>query len=352
MCRACQPLWSEQNMQTFPPGRPDSRRRRLLAAGATLPLVGFPALARADDAWPSRTIRIVVAGTAGTAFDLVSRVVAEILSKKYKQTVLVENRPGASTMIGMMHAAKQPADGYTLVATGLAPVVLRPAVTKNLPVDVDKAFAPVAQLVEQASALVVRADFPAQTAQDLIRMAKAKPGELKIGTNDLGSSPHMCYELFAQRTGTKWLHAPFLNPGQVLNGLMSSTTDAGFTQLPPVLELVKAGRIRALAVTTSQRDPKAPNVPTLQEAGLEGFEVSSWLSMHTIAGTPQPIVDRLSRDIIEGMNTPEVRERLEKAGFVVATLPAREFGLKVRRERAEWEQTAKVAGIQLDFKKD
>jgi tripartite-type tricarboxylate transporter receptor subunit TctC len=339
-------------MPSSAPARPDAKRRRLLVTAASLPLAGVASLAHAEEPYPNRTIRIVVAGTPGTAFDLISRVVAEILTKKYKQPVLVENRPGASTMIGMLHASKQPADGYTLVATGLAPVVLRPAVTKNLPVDVDKAFVPVAQLVEQATALVVRGDSPVQTAQDLIRMAKAQPGTLRMGSNDIGSSPHMCFELFAQRTGTRWLHAPYPGPAQVLGGLLSSTLDAGFTQLPPVMELVKAGRIRALAVTTLQRAPTAPSVPTLQEVGLEGFEVSSWLSMHTIAGTPEPIVHQLSQDIIEGMNTPEVRARLDKAGFVVATLPAREFGIKVRRERAEWEQTAKTAGIQLDFKKE
>lgn len=327
--------------------RPSRRDALGLLAGLGLAATALPA--RSDD-FPNRKITIVVAGTTGTAFDIVSRVVADMLRRKYDQPVLVENRPGASTMIGMRHAARQAPDGYTLVAGGLAPMVMRPAITKNLPVDMDASFVPIAQLVEQASCLVARPDFPVDTVQDLIAMARAKPGDIRMGTNDIGSSPHMCFELFAVRTNTKWLHVPYPGPTQIINGLTSDTLDAAFSQMPPVLPLVRAGRLKILAVTTSQRAPGLPDVPTLQEAGIKDFEVSSWLSMHGIAGTPEPIIEKLSRDIVEGLAEPEVKARLENASYEVAGLPAAELARKMKVERALWVDLAQKAGISLDFK--
>ena len=327
---------------------PSSRRDALgLLAGLGLAATALPA--RSDE-FPSRKITIVVAGTTGTAFDIVSRIVADMLRRKYDQPVIVENRPGASTMIGMRHAARQAPDGYTLVAGGLAPMVMRPAITRNLPVDMDASFVPIAQLVEQASCLVVRPDVPVDRVQDLIAMARAKPGDVRMGTNDIGSSPHMSFELFAVRTGTKWLHVPYPGPTQIINGLTSDTLEAAFTQMPPVLPLVRAGRLKVLAVTTSRRAPALPDVPTLQEAGLENFEVSSWLSMHGIAGTPEAIIEKLSRDIVAGLNEPDVKARLENASYEVAGLPTAELARKMKEERALWVDLAQKAGINLDFK--
>jgi tripartite-type tricarboxylate transporter receptor subunit TctC len=185
---------------------------------------------------------------------------------------------------------------------------------------------------------------------ELVAAAKAKPGELKMGSNDLGSSMHLAYELFAQRTGTKWTYAPYRGPSEVLAGLLSGTLDAGFSSMGPFVQMIKAGKIKGMAVTTAYRQKALPELPTMQEAGLPDFDVASWLSLHALPGTPQAIVDQLSRDVLEVMNQPEVRAKIEGAGYMARTLDAREFQKKTEAEYARWSGVAKTAGLVTDYR--
>jgi tripartite-type tricarboxylate transporter receptor subunit TctC len=330
--------------------RPLPGRRGIVAALAAAPFVLAAGAARAQDKYPSRSIKLIVPGAPGLALDIVARIAAEGLTKKYGQAVLIENRPGASGMIGMQAYAKMPNDGYSILASGLGLHVLPPALFTNVPINPMTAFLPVAQLAESANILVVRSDFPASTVQELVAAAKAKPGELKMGSNDLGSSMHLAYELFAQRTGTKWTYAPYRGPSEVLAGLLSGTLDAGVSSMGPFVQMIKAGRIKALAVTTAYRQKALPEVPTIQEAGLSDFDVGSWLSLHALPGTRPEIVDQLSHDVVEVLNQPEIRSKIEAAGYTLRTLDARDFQKKAEAEYARWSGVARTAGLVTDYK--
>ncbi|MGE3295276.1 MAG: Bug family tripartite tricarboxylate transporter substrate binding protein [Geminicoccaceae bacterium] len=322
-------------------------RRQVLAA---LLLSGTARLGSAQEKYPDRPIRIIVPAAAGIALDIVARVLADGLRKKYEHGVIVENRPGASGMIGMQAYARMPADGYTLLAGGLGLNVLPSALFTNLPLDPMTAFVPIAQISESANILVVRGDLPASNLQELVAAAKAKPGELKMGTNDLGSSMHLAYELLAQRTGTTWIHVPYRGPNEVLAGLLSDTVDAGVSSMGPFVQMIKAGRIKAIAVTTAYRQRALPDVPTVQEAGISDFDVGSWLSLHALPDTPPAIIDKVSRDVIQVLEEPEYRTKLEAAGYTVRTLDAREFKKKSDAEFARWSEVAKKAGVVMDYK--
>jgi tripartite-type tricarboxylate transporter receptor subunit TctC len=326
------------------------RRRSALAAMAALPLALAPGLSFGEEKYPSRPIKFIVPGAPGLALDIVARIAADALGKKYNQAIIVENRPGASGMIGMMAYAKMPPDGYSILASGLGLHVLPPAVFTNIPINPMTAFVSIAQLAESANILVVRGDFPANSVSELVAAAKAKPGELRMGSNDIGSSMHLAYELFAQRTGTKWIYAPYRGPNEVLAGLLSGTLDAGVSSMGPFVQMVKTGRIKAMAITTAYRQNALPDVPTMQEAGLADFDVGSWLSLHALPGTPREIIDQLSRDVTEVLQQPEYRSKLEAAGYTVRTLGAREFQKKTELELARWSEVAKKAGVVMDYR--
>ena len=326
------------------------RRRSALVAVAALPAALSVPLAFGQERYPSRPIRMVVPGPPGLALDIVARIAAEALSKKYGQGVVVDNRPGASGMIGMTAFAKMPPNGYSILASGLGLHVLPPAVFTNIPINPMTAFVPIAQISESANILVVRGDFPANNMAELVAAARARPGELRMGSNDLGSSMHLAYELFSQRTGTKWTYAPYRGPNEVLTGLLSGTLDAGVSSMGPFVQMIKAGKIKAIAVTTAYRQRALPEVATMQEAGLADFDVGSWLSLHALPDTPREIVEQLSRDALEVLQQPEYRARLEAAGYTVRLLDAREFQKKTELEFARWSDVARKAGVVMDYR--
>jgi tripartite-type tricarboxylate transporter receptor subunit TctC len=330
--------------------RREPGRRTVLGALAAVPFALATGAVRAQEKYPSRPIKMIVPGAPGLALDIVARITAEALTRKYNQAVVIENRPGASGMIGMQAYAKMPNDGYSILASGLGLHVLPPALYTNMPLNPMTSFVPVAQLAESANILVVRGDFPASNMQELGAAAKARPGELKMGSNDLGSSMHLAYELFAQRTGTKWTYAPYRGPSEVLAGLLSGTLDAGVSSMGPFVQMIKAGRLKAIAVTTAYRQKVLPEVPTMQEAGLADFDVGSWLSLHALPGTPPAIVDQLSHDVVEVLNQPEVRAKIEAAGYTLRTLDAHAFQKKAEAEYARWSSVAKTAGLVVDYK--
>lgn len=328
---------------------PVSRRTFLAFSALTGMSVSLPS-AFANQAYPARQVKIVVPGAPGLALDIVVRIVAEALGTKYGQAFVIENRAGAGGMIGMQAYARMQPDGYTLMAGGLGLNVLPSAVFTNLPIDIPTVFTPIAQMAESANLLVVRSDLGVNNLTELVALAKSKPGELAMGCHDRGSSMHMSYELLAQKTGTKWLYTPYKGPSEVLAGLLSGTVHAGLSSVGPFVQMIKSGRLKAIAVTTSYRQRMLPEVPTMQEAGVPGFDVGSWLSLHGLPGTPPAILEQLSRDIVEVVQQPEVRKRLELAGYTPRPLGTREFKAKLDSELARWNDVAKQAGVVMDYR--
>ncbi|MGE3921365.1 MAG: Bug family tripartite tricarboxylate transporter substrate binding protein [Lautropia sp.] len=326
-------------------------RRTVLGALASVPLaLGLAAAARAQDAYPSRPVKIVVPVPPGPPADIVSRVIASSLAAQYGQSFVIENKVGAGGFVAMQQISTQTRpDGYTLLSGGLGTQVLPPVIFQNLPLDPMKTFAPVAFLGDMYNVFIVRADSPIQSMDDLLRLVKDKPGAVTIGSQPAGSSPHMGYALLAQQTDTTWNFVPYKGPNEVLSDVLSGVVDVGTSQLPGYAAIIKSGRVRALAVSAPARAAIFPDVPTVAEAGVPGYAVSSWLGFFTLASTPQPIVDGLSKSIATALADPGVRSQLLATGFAPGHLNPQEFAKRIEQDFALWSGVAKRAGIRMTY---
>ena len=324
-------------------------RRTVLGALAALPLGLGLGSARAQETYPSRPVKVIVPVPPGTPADSIGRVVAANLAAQYSQNFVVENKVGASGFIAMQQAAQARPDGYTLFAGGLGVNVLPAVIFRNPPLDPIKAFTPVAFLGDMFNVFIVRADSPIRSMADLLRLVKEKPGTVKIGSHPPGSSPYMGYALLAQQTDTQWNFIPYKGGNEVLSDVLSGELDVGTSQLPTYASMIKSGRVRALAVSSPSRAELLPEVPTVAEAGVPGYTVSSWLGIFALPGTPQHVLEDLSRSIGKGLATPEVRSRLAVTGFVPGYLNAQEFARKIQQDFELWSGVAKRAGISVNF---
>jgi len=286
----------------------------------------------------------------GGVTDVAGRLAGEILSKKFGQPVVVENRPGANGMIGSQHVAAAPPDGYTLLLNGLGGMVLPMATVTGLPLDMSRAFTPIGQMAEFINVLIVRADSPIRSVDDLIAAARARGKDgLNYGSNGIGTSVHLTTAFFAQRTGTELLHVPYKGSGEMLIDVVNGNLDFSFSNLPPVMGLIRKGSIRALAVTSSYRSNQLPDVPTMAEQGVADFDVTSWLGLYGPAGLPPAVVQALSAALQEGMGQAASRETLSAAGFEPKSSSADAFAELNRAELARWKQVAGRANVSLKF---
>lgn len=326
------------------------RRTLLKLAGISgLALYG-PAMAQ--DKYPSRPITMMVGSTTGSATDLASRFAAQILQEKYKQSVVVENKPGAGGVICMLAVAASAPNGYTLQTGGLGHNVIPPVTRTGIPVDLTKAIMPIAQAAEFLNVLVVSANHPARTLQEFIEYQKEKVKSGKTilyGSNGVGSSSHLTSELFGIRTNLKLEHVPYKAASEALIGIANGDLDLLFMNMPPSLPIIKSGRLRALAVTSSYRARQLPDVPTMQEQGMSDFDVTSWLGVYGPAGIPKEIVDELSAILVAGFNTPQYQEKFISAGFEPKTRNAQEFAAFNQSEIDRWGDVAKKAGISIPY---
>ncbi|WYX32054.1 tripartite tricarboxylate transporter substrate binding protein [Achromobacter denitrificans] len=265
-------------------------RRTVLKAIAAAAAMGSAGVARAGEAaYPSKPIRLIVPYPPGGVTDVAGRLAGEILSKKFGQPVVVENRPGANGMIGSQHVAAAPPDGYTLLLNGLGGMVLPMATVTGLPLDMSRAFTPIGQMAEFINVLIVRADSPIRSVDDLIAAARARGKDgLNYGSNGIGTSVHLTTAFFAQRTGTELLHVPYKGSGEMLIDVVNGNLDFSFSNLPPVMGLIRKGSIRALAVTSSYRSNQLPDVPTMAEQGVADFDVTSWLGLYGLPACRRP----------------------------------------------------------------
>jgi len=315
----------------------------LALAGAALLLGSLGAHAQA---WPSKPVRLVVSYPPGGTVDAVARIIAPKLSAKLGQPVVIDNRGGAGGAIGGDLVAKSPADGYTVLLDA-SNHAQNPALRK-MPFDTLRELAPVSLLVRVPNVLVVNPSAPFKNVADLIAQAKAKPGAINYASSGNGSAQHLAGELFASMAGVQMTHVAYKGGGPALTDVMSGHVPVFFASLASSLPFIKDGKLRPLAVTGKARAPALPQLPTVAEAGLPGYEVYEWNAVFVPAGTPAPVAERLSKEFAATLKDPEVRSRLEALGAeVIGSSPAELDGFR-RAEIAKWTKLAKDNRIQMD----
>jgi tripartite-type tricarboxylate transporter receptor subunit TctC len=293
------------------------------------------ALPAAAQDYPSRSVRVIVPFGAGGPTDVFTRAIAEELNKSLKQAFVMENRPGAGTIIGTDAAAKSPPDGYTLLMMSATQTTTETLVP-NKPFKLMRDFVPVASLLNSELVMVVHPSVGVSTVQEFIALAKSKPGALNYASSGVGSNYHMAGELFKNLTGTDILHVPYKGSTGARNDIISGQIEMMFDSVPTMAQMVQSGRVKALGTTGKVRSAILPDVPTLSEAGVPGYEATMWVGVMAPAGTPQPIVDLLNREINKVLVRPDVRAAWEKQGAVPMTMKPNEFGVYIQSEIEKW----------------
>ena len=296
-------------------------------------LAAASATAAHADAYPTRPIRLIVPFAAGGGNDTVARLVGDSLGKRLGQAVVVDNRPGAGGVVGAEAAARAPADGYTLFLGGVGSHAINPNLHKDLPYDPIKDFAAVSLLASAPLILVVHPSVPAQSVQELIAYAKSHPGKLNYASNGNGSSSHLAAVMFASMTGTDMVHIPYKGLSPALTDLLSGQDQLMFSSVVAILPHVRAGKLRALAVTSRKRMALLPDIPTIAESGVANYETSSWYGILAPAGTPPEIVRRLHDEIVEVLAQDDVRKALAREGAEPVGDTPEEFTAFIRAEK-------------------
>ena len=298
--------------------------------------------------YPEKPIRLLVPAAPGGGADFVARILGVKLTEALGQAVVVENRAGASGTIAADNAAKSAADGYTLLMGQSTSVVIAPHLYKKLGYDTLRDLAPVTLVAQVPNILVVHPSVPARTVSEFIALARAQPELLNYGSSGNGAPSHLAGEMFKSATGVKMVHVPYKGAGLAVNGLIAGEIQVMFAPIVAVLPQVKAGRLRALAVTSATRSAAAPELPTLAEAGLPGYEISSWFGLFAPANTPAPVIERLYRETAKALQSPDVRERFAREGAEpVGSSPA-DFTGYVRAEYAKYARIVRDSGIKAD----
>ncbi len=333
---------------TCPPTRSRVPRRLFtLAAAFSVCLAGLAAPAAAQDAWPSKPIRLVVPFTPGGVTDTSGRLIAEFLGRRLGQQVVVENRPGASGNIGMAQVKAAPADGYTLVLAFDGTMVINPHVFSKIPFDTLRDFTPIGKIGDATLILVAHPDAPTRTVAEVVAASKER-GPLAYGTSGTGGTPHIAGELLKLRTGANLQHVPYKGGGQAMTDVVGGQIPLVYTAVAGAQGFVKQGKLRGIAVSGAQRSPSLPDVPTFIEAGVPDFVVNSWVGLLAPAGLPAAIAARLNTELNAVLNDPAARERLRTLGIEPAPGTAEQFREEMRRDLARDAQVVKSAGISVE----
>ncbi|MCC7040874.1 MAG: tripartite tricarboxylate transporter substrate binding protein [Burkholderiales bacterium] len=304
-----------------------------------------PALAQA---YPTRPVKLVVPFPPGGSLDRAGRLVAQKLSEQWGQSVVVENKPGAGGNIGADLVAKSPADGYAILLGALSTHAVNPSLYKTMPYDAARDFVPITRIATTPNVLVVNASSPVNTVQDFIAYTKANPGKLSFGSGSNGSAGHLAGELYKVDTGTDAVHIPFKGAAPATQALLAGDTQFMFDNLANAMAQVKAGKLKALAVTTAQRSPLVPDLPTMAEAGLTGFDISTWYGLFAPAGTPDAVVAKWNTDVTRILNSPDVREKLIADGAAPSPDTPEAFKRFVADELAKYARIVKASGAKVD----
>jgi tripartite-type tricarboxylate transporter receptor subunit TctC len=322
--------------------------RMQVAVAALAPVAAQAAYAQAEKPWqPQRPIRLIVAQAAGGNADFVARALSVELTKTFGQQVVVDNRPGASGIIAAQMTVNAPPDGSTIMLVGSA-FGTNPSVFRKLPYDPLRDLAPVTLASNAPNILVVYPGLPVKTAQDLIALARAKPGKLNFGSSAAGGAGHLSGELFKLMTNTDITHIPYKGAAAALTDLIAGQIDLDFASMPSVMGHVRSGRVRAIAVTSSKRSPTVPEIPTLIESGLPGFESGAWQGIFLPARTPNSVVMTFNREIVRAVYLPELRKQLSAEGGEPVGSAPDEFAVWLRAEIARWAKVVKAANLYAD----
>jgi tripartite-type tricarboxylate transporter receptor subunit TctC len=316
-----------------------------IALSMALPAIALQAHAQA---YPSQPIKIIVPFTAGGTTDILARTIGQKLSEAWRQPVIVENRPGAGGNIGADVVAKAKPDGYTILMGTIGTQSINASLYAKMPYDAAKDFAPVTLVAMVPNVLVVNPAVKAKTVSELVALAKAKPGELNFASSSTGGSPHLSGEMFKQMTGANIVHVPYKGSAPAITDLLGGQVSLMFDNLPSALPQVKAGKLRALAVTSARRSQAAPDIPTIAESGVPGYEVDSWFGILAPAGTPKEIVNKLNAEIVRILQIPEVRERLLEQGAEPVGDTPEHFAEHIRKETVKWARVVKASGAKAD----
>jgi len=324
-----------------------ARNSFLLVLCASIAALGASSVF-AQDAYPSKPVRLVVPYPPGGASDITARLLGQKLSELWGQQVVVDNRPGANGIVALEHVAKQPADGYTLLFANLGPNAINPAVYAKLPYDPIKDFTPITLTTLVPQVLVASPTLEAKTLKEVIEYARANPGKLNYGTGGNGSANHLGVELIAMTAGVQFTTVPYKGDAQAMTDTMSGQVAMSMPTVPAALPQIKAGKLRALAVGTKTRVAALPDVPTMAEAGVAGYESASWGGVMGPGGMPAPLAARIHGDLARALTAPDVQEKLAAQGAtVVATGPA-EFTQFLAEEIRKWDRVAKKANIRVE----
>jgi tripartite-type tricarboxylate transporter receptor subunit TctC len=304
----------------------------------------FTAVAASAQSYPSRVVRVVVAYPPGGSIDVVARLVNQRLTSAFGQQFIIDNRAGAAGNIGTDFVAKAAGDGYTLLMGSAASISSAPAVYAKLPYDPVRDLAPIIQVANQPNVLTAHPSVPARTLKEFIALAKANPGKFNYGSSGIGASQHMTAELFAMLTDVKIEHIPYKGGTPAMTDLISGQIDFMFTPAPNAIAFVKSGKIRGIAVTSLRRSSALPELPTMDEAGLKGFELLGWIGLLGPAGTPREAVDRLNAEVNK-MLAGDMRMRLTELGLDAVGGTPEHFATFIRQDIAKYVKIVKVAGI-------
>jgi tripartite-type tricarboxylate transporter receptor subunit TctC len=299
--------------------------------------------------YPTRTIKIVATFAPGGASDILGRIIGQKLQESWGQPVIVENRAGAGGIVGTEYVAKSAADGYTLVVGYIGTHAVNPSLYSKLSYDAVNDFAPVAFLASIPSALVVHPSVPAKTLPELIALAKSRPGQLNYGSGGIGTAPHLAGELFKTMTGVDMVHVPYKGSGPAVTDLLSGQISLMFNTMIQTVPYVKEGNVRALAVTSATRSPTLPDLPTVAEAGVPGYEMVGWFGILAPAGTPKEIVGKLNTEIVKILNMADVKKRLSDLGAEPTNIVTPEqFGEYIKAEIAKWRTVVEHSGMRVE----
>ena len=314
---------------------------------AAVALASLAAVAQAQ-AWPSKPIKWVVPFAPGGTTDILARTVGEKLAVALGQPVIIENKPGAGGGVGAEFTAKSAPDGYTIMGGTISTHAINASLYKSLPYDPVKDFVAITLIARVPNMLVINPSVPAKDVKELIALLKANPGKYSFASSGNGTSQHLSGELFKSMSGTDMQHIPYKGSPPALQDVVGGQVAMTFDNITTALPLAKAGKLRALAVTTAKRSSVAPEVPTLAESGLPGFEVGSWQGVFAPAGTPPEIVKRLNAEIVKALNMPDVRDKLSGLGAEIVADSPEEFSALVKAEVAKWADVVKKSGAKVD----
>jgi tripartite-type tricarboxylate transporter receptor subunit TctC len=305
------------------------------------------ATAHAQDNWPQRTVTLVVPFGAGGSADLTARILSTHLQARLGTPFVIENKGGAGGSIGAGFVAKASNDGYTLLVGTVSSNAVNAALYTKLPYDLDRDFQPVSLLVLFPNLLFVNPKIPATSVTELVAYLKANPGKVNYGSSGIGTSSHLSTVMFALATGTEMTHIPFRSTSEVVNSMIGGHIQLGIDSMTTTIPHAQSGAVRALAVTTPQRNASMPDLPTIGET-LPGYEATAWQGLFAPAGTPRPIIDRLAGEVKRVLETPEVASSLKAVGAEPAPMPPDAFAAFTRTERAKWKEVVRISGARVD----